>query len=134
MDEAQITVIEQLRIKDPLLDQQILHQSSDFAYHGFLAAEAKHAARMSELRAKVVTAQLKEEARTTLAKASEWSVNAYVESNPQFREVWENCYRLQLQADLMTIAKDAFTQRKDMLMSRASDLRSERRGEMKVNG
>lgn len=121
----------QLRVREPILDQQFSEQASMFAHYGFLAADAIHAAKMAKLHAEVVEAQLTNEARNNLPKPSEWQVVAYVKSDPRYLEAFGNYHQLQHRADLVIVAKDGFAQRKEMLVSVGADLRKQRGGELR---
>jgi hypothetical protein len=128
-----MSVIEQLHVREPILDQQICSQAADYAYHASLVAEANYAAKTAKLHAEVTRAQLSNAARENLAKPAEWAVTATVESDPLYIQAWENYHARQLELDLLIATKEGFAQRKDMLVTIASDLRQQRRGEVRVS-
>ena len=130
-------LLSELKVSAPLINDQISDHSSRYAYHGSLASEAAKNARDARTQAEVVEAQIINLVRSNWpegeGRRSEWVTMAMVRSDPRWAEAWNNYHEAKRKSDLMQVTKEAFMQRKDLLVTMAANLRGEMGGQVRLN-
>ena len=131
------SIVDELKVRTPLINEYFEEQASRFAYYGELAAQAKRRAMDTKLNAETVEASLTMEHWRGLESRgenpSEWKVVALVRSDPRRVQAWAEHNAAQYGSNMLEVAKEGFAQRKDLIVNIAATLRKEGSGQVRVN-
>jgi len=123
------SVVQELRVSAPLINDQLENQAASYSYYGKLSSEAARRARDAKLQAQVVEAQIftatREYFASQNARTSNEVINALVQQDPRRIEAWQAYNAAQEEADYLDTIRISFFQRKDLLVSIAANLRAE---------
>jgi hypothetical protein len=114
-----------LDIKTTQINEMLIGQPSMFAWYGVLAALAKSKANKKYSQLKQLQASKYLYYRDQLGKATEATVDAAIKSDEAYIKLESEYQQSEYEAQVLLIAREAFEQRKDMLISLSSNMRAE---------
>ena len=125
-----------LDINTAEINKEMVEQPAQFAWYGVLWKLAgKKASQLKKTITKFkaeLELKIREQANESKIKVTESAVEAMVESNETLEKYNDDYIQAKLEEGLLEIGKDAFIQRKDMLVSISSNMRQEIDDDIKV--
>ena len=122
----------ELQIKVGRLREELVKQPGKFAYFGVLWALSSFKSRRLKARIKALEAELDQEFRQKwpykAIRPTEPAIRRAVVSNPRLQKLQRASDEADKQTELLLIAKQAFEQRKDMLIQISANNRGEMKG------
>lgn len=119
------------------LNEHLEVQAGKYAHYAAIAADATRIAREAKLNLEVTEAQIAEEARLTMEqsgeKPTEWKIQSRLNADQRRTQAYQNWINAQYRADLAQVATVSMSQRKDMLVTLAANLRGEMGGNIRVS-
>jgi len=125
---------DELAIDPTNLDEELINQPTKYAWAATLAEHAKDFAAQKKMELEELKAELDIEVRTQAAKGetkvTEATVKHMVLQMDSFKEAQQELLAAQKTAQLLTVARDSFSQRANMLISLSANRRVELDGEI----
>lgn len=132
-----VQLAEDLSIKSSGLDEAVRNQASMFAWYSQQAANARHQYERAKLMADHMTSKLSAHHRESLAAKGK-TTEAQIEAAVKCDQRWIDANLRMIDArkifDIANDSRAAFEQRKDMLVQVSVDRRTERQGELRIQG
>jgi hypothetical protein len=122
-------ILQQLSISTTQLSEHMCKQPELFARYAFLAARARDRAENAKVQRKLAEAeldsQLRQEMEAAKEKITEKSVDARVLQHSKYKEAVTQQLKMQMEADILEAAVEAFRSRASMLSSLGAMQRAE---------
>lgn len=119
----------ELAINEPLITKQMMQQPSQYAFFGVLKVLALKRANKAKVDLKKLYGELDQQHRKHREdrglKTTENIIEADILRDPEYISAQDDLIEAQHAYDIMSIVVESFSQRKDMLISVASNLRTE---------
>jgi len=126
-----------LDIKKTEINDEMIKQPGQFAWYATLNELAKNKVQTLKSELELLEATLDQKTRRdwddSQGKMTETSVSAKIKMSPEYKELISRYLEAQKSQGILSVARSAFEQRKDMLISLASNLRSELDSDLKIN-
>lgn len=118
------------------INAEMTNQPSMFAWYAVLHELAKAKSVEMKRKEKAFRAELDKKIRSKAkedeVKLTETAIDSIITTSPDFINIQKLCNNADLEAGLLNVARQAFEQRKDMLISISSNMRNEVDTDIKV--
>lgn len=121
------------------INEELSGQPASFAWYATLHELAKSKVQTLKYQLELLESQLDQDfrknwdAKVGNIKMTEASLQAVIKATPDYQELMETYLEAQKNQGILGVAKQAFEQRKDMLISISANMRGESDTELKVN-
>lgn len=125
---------EDLDVDRANINEELADQPSKFAWHGVLSELAKSKVLMLKNELETLKAELDQDIRSKAdKKPTERDIDAMIQLDSKYQKKEREYLAAQKDSGILQVARQAFEQRKDMLISIAANMRGESDVNLKIN-